>query len=109
MALAYATKARIVAGNSKTAIVDFTADSAYAAGGYSLAASDFEKLTGNPSFNTTTSITFFDSEVNASGYSLSLDRANSKVLYYLGGTEATTTVSSKVVRARLVFGASNAS
>lgn len=108
MALTYTKKARIVAGNAKTAIVDFTADAAYAAGGYTLAASDFEKIAGDPSFNTTTSMTFFDSEVNAGGYSLCLDRANSKLKFYLGGTEATTTVSSTVVRARFTFAASNA-
>lgn len=109
MALSYTRKARIVAGNSRVRIIDFTADATYAAGGYTLAASDFEAFTQDPSNNTTTSITFFDSETNAGGYSLSLDRANSKLKFYLGGTEATTTISSTTVRARLTYGISNGS
>lgn len=107
MALAYTRVASIVAGNSKQVLVDFTGDNAYATGGYTLAAADFEKMTGHASVQTTTSVSFFDSEVNASGYSLALDRANSKLKFYLGATEATTTTSSAVVRARLTFGLSN--
>lgn len=107
MALSYSRVARIVSGNAKERIIDFTADSAYTTGGYPLAASDFEQFTQDPSFNTTTSITFFKSEANSGGTSCVLDRTNSKLMFFLGGTECTTTISSKTVRARILYGLSN--
>ena len=106
MALSYSKVGRVVAGNEKCAIVDFTADAAYAAGGYSLAASDFVSLTNVPGATTST-VTVLTSAQNAGGYTIALDKANSKLKYFLGGTEATTTVSSTVVRARLYFSESN--
>lgn len=106
MALSYSRKARLQEGNVLVRLVDFTADAAYGAGGYTLAASDFESFLQLPGA-TTSSVLSFLSEQNAGGYSVVLDKANSKLKYMLGGTEATTTVSSTVVRARITYGASN--
>jgi hypothetical protein len=105
MALTYSKVARLAAGNYRKNVFDFTADATYTAGGYSLATADLEALIGPDA--TIGQIISFDSETNTAGVSLSLDRTNTKLKFYLGGTEATTTVSTASVRATLYHGASN--
>lgn len=109
--LTYSTVARIVAGNSRIRIVDVTADGTYSASGYTLAAADYTSLFGAPGTQTTTqSLSYavgFVSEVNVGGVRASLDRANSKMLFYEAGAQATTTISSKTVRVAVTHGLSN--
>jgi hypothetical protein len=100
MALTYTQIARVVAGNFKESTFDFTADATYSAGGYLLATGDLEKLSSGPGA-TTSSIVNFDSEVNAARASLAYDRANGKIMFLLGGTEATTTASTATIRATI--------
>lgn len=110
MALTFVKVARGVAGNERFNIFDFTADNAYAAGGYTLAASDIATLTNPESRGAKSAVSdiiSFDSETNVGGYNLSLDRANSKLKFFLGATEATTTISSATVRARVSYGFAN--
>lgn len=102
MALSYSRKARLQTGNVYERVVDFTADATYSAGGYTLAASDFESFLQLPGATTSSALTFI-SEVNSGGTELALDRTNSKLMYFLGGTECTTTISSKTVRARIQY------
>lgn len=102
MALTYSRLAHTYEGNAEARVISFVADATYAAGGYTLATSDFESFLQLPGA-TTSSVIFFSSETNAGGYSVGLDRANSKLKFYLGGTEATTTISSTTVRARAVY------
>lgn len=103
MALTYTVVAKEVAGNSRAHYVQFTTDNTYAAGGYALAAADFETFL-SPSYNTTTSVTAFISETNKSGYRVALDKANSKLVVFAPGAEATTTTSTQVVTARVTYG-----
>ncbi len=109
--LTYSTVARIVAGNSRVRIVDVTADGTYSASGYTLAAADYTSLFGAPGTQSTTqSLTYavnFDSEVNVGGVSATLDRTNSKMLFWELAAQATTTISSKVVRVCVTHGLSN--
>lgn len=105
MALTYKSAGRVVAGNEKARVIDFTADATYAAGGYALATADIESI-AEPG-QTVNTILFLDSETNVGGYSVTLDRPNSKLLFFLGGTQATTTISSTVVRARVTYGVAN--
>ena len=103
MALAITRVNRIVAGNEKCNVVDFTADNSYATGGYTLATTDLVGMTQVPGATTTT-VSHITSTQNASGYTVAYDKANSKLMFWLGGTQATTTTSSAVVRARVYFG-----
>lgn len=109
--LTYSTVARIVAGNSRIRIVDVTADGTYSASGYTLAAADYTALFGAPGTQTTTqSLSYavkFDSETNLGGVTATLDRTNSKMLFWEAGAQATTTISSKVVRVSVTHGLSN--
>lgn len=109
--LTYSTVARIVAGNSRVRIVDVTADGTYSTSGYALAAADYQALVGGPNIaNTTTAISYivnFDSETNAGGVTAALDRTNQKMLFFEAGAQATTTISSKVVRVAVTHGLSN--
>lgn len=105
--LTYSRVARIVAGNARTHVLDITADSSYTAGGYTLAAADYTAMM-QPG-RTITDMVSFDAETNVGGTTLSLDRTNQKLKFYLGSTETTTTISSKTVRVNLTFGPTNAS
>ena len=109
--LTYSTVARIVAGNSRIRIVDVTADGTYSASGYTLAAADYNALAGQPGTQTTTlsesNIVNFDSEVNVGGVAATLDRTNSKMLFWEAGAQATTTISSKVVRVSVTHSLAN--
>lgn len=103
MALTYSVVAKVTAGNEKAHYVQFTTDNSYVTGGYSLAASDFEQIM-SPSFNSTSSVSAFLSEVSKSGYRLALDKAASKLVVFAPGAEATTTTSTQVITARVAFG-----
>ncbi len=107
MALAYVVKKRVVAGNERVHYVEFTTDNSYSAGGYTLAAADFVALL-EPGYNSTSSVSHFSAEKTASGYTCALDRANSKLkVFSTGATEATTTTSTQVITARIVYGIFN--
>ena len=109
--LTYSTVARIVAGNERVRVVDVTADGTYSTSGYTLAAADYSALFGAPATITTTaSLTnavFAVCETNVGGVTATLDRANSKMLFWEAGAQATTTISSKVVRFKVSHGLSN--
>ena len=103
MALTY-TVAKAVEGSTRVHYVTFTTDNSYAAGGYTLAASDFEGIMGL-GYNTTngTSVVSFVSEKNAAGYSVALDKTNAKLKVFTASAEATTTTSTQVVTARIAI------
>jgi hypothetical protein len=103
MALTTTVVAREAGGNSKCVVVDFLADATYAAGGYALAQSDLNKLTGLPG-SVIGDLVSFTSEANTGATSTVLDRTNGKLMFFLGSTECTTTISSKTVRARVHYG-----
>ena len=103
MALTYSVTNRVVAGNERVHYVAFTTDNSYATGGYTLAAADFKAFL-NPSYSSTSSVASFISETNANGYSVALDKTNSKLVVFAAGAQATTTTSTQVVTARVAFG-----
>lgn len=106
MALTYTRVATLVAGNERTSIVDILADATYiVSGGYTLANSDAVAMTGKAGA-TVAELLSFTTECNLGGYEASLDRTSGseKLKFLLGSAEATTTISSKTVRARVGFG-----
>ena len=100
--LTYTKVAHESLGNALCEVVDIKADSAYPAGGYTLATADFETLLRPGA--TIGNMLSFVSEVNAAGYTCALDRTNSKLLFFLGNAQATTTVSTTTVRCRVYHG-----
>ena len=111
MALTYSTVGRLNAGNFRTRVVDITADSTYTTSGYALTTADYSSLLGGPLETTTTSadsrIILFDCVPNASDTIGIYDSTNKKLLFFVGGSEATTTISSKTVRCQIWHDASN--
>ena len=110
--LTYSTVAKLAAGNFKQRIVDITLGTTYTTSGYVLAAADYTALFGSPGTRTTTQslseMINFDSEVNAAGQTVALDRTNSKLVVFEAGAQATTTSSSgAIVRCVVVHGESN--
>ncbi len=108
--LTYSTVARGGGGNFRFRVVDVTADGTYSTSGYTLAAADYQALSGGAAVSTTASLTNivnFDSEVNVGGVTATIDRANSKMLFWEAGAQATTTISSKVVRVNVMHNVSN--
>ncbi len=102
----YSTVARLAGGNYKTRLVNVTADGTYSTGGYALAAADYQALCGGVS-RVIGDLISFNSETNAAGYSVALDRTNQKLVWLAAGAEATTTISSKTVRVAVVHNAVN--
>lgn len=105
MALTYTRVARVVAGNERTHIVDIVADATYSTGGYALTSADYASL--GRSGAKIGDFLSLQSEENVGGTGCVLDRTNEKLLFFLGATECTTTISSKTVRVRIGFGYSN--
>jgi hypothetical protein len=104
MSLTYSIKKKVVDGSARVAYVQFTTDNAYAAGGYPLAAADFLALTER-GYSSTTGVSYLEAEKNANGYTVALDRANSKLkVFASGATEATTTTSTQVITACVRYG-----
>lgn len=106
MALTYTKIARVAAGNYKASIFDFKADTTYTAGGYALATADIEALVG-PGRTDLSTVLSFASETSTGGVELALDRTNKKLMFFLGSTEATTTVSTVTVRGTIYHSFSN--
>jgi len=109
--LTYSAVAKYGGGNFRARIVDVTADGTYSTSGYTLAAADFQQLIGGPGNITTTAslsnMVSFDAEVNVGGVTATIDRTNSKMLFWEAGAQATTTISSKVVRVNVMHNLSN--
>lgn len=106
--LTYSTVALEKYGNVFCKVVDITADSSYTAGGYTPAAADISAL-ARPIANsqTVTLPLSVDAEVNSGGTTIVFDRTNTKIMFFLGSTQCTTTISSKTVRCRVYFAHSN--
>lgn len=98
----YTSIARLSGGNYHERVVDVTADGTYSTGGYALATADYQALIGGPNNRAIGDFYNFVAETNLGGYTVSLDRTNQKLVWLAAGAEATTTISSKVVRVRVV-------
>lgn len=97
--------ARVVAGNYRENIFDIKPGAVYTTGGVTIAAADVYALSqpGDP----ITTILQFDSETNPAGCTASLDRTNSKMLFFINGAEATATVNTTTIRCGVRYGFSN--
>ena len=105
MGLTYSVVGKMNAGNFRTRVVDITADSTYTTSGYALTTADYSSLIGGPLETTTTSadsrIILFDVVPNITDTTAIYDSTNRKLLFFVGASEATTTISSKTVRCQI--------
>ena len=106
MSLTYTKVAKLAAGNYRQTIYDFKADTTYTAGGYALTTTDIESIAGIGQTDLS-GVVYFKSEVSTAGVTLALDRTNKKLMFFLGSTEATTTVSTVTVRGNVYHAAVN--
>lgn len=111
MALTYTQVAKLVQGNSRSNIVDIVADATYTASGYVLTTADYAGFFGSGLPVTTTDadsrIVLFNAVPNAANTTCVYDKTNLKLLFFVGGSEATTTISSKTVRVEITHGVAN--
>lgn len=105
--LTYSTVAKFGGGNFRARLVDVTADGTYSTGGYALATADLQALAGGTNSRVIADLVSFDSETNLGGVQVSLDRTNTKLLFFEAGAQATTTISSKTVRCTVYHSLSN--
>ena len=111
MALTYTQVAKGGGGNFRMRIVVVLAEATKNTSGYTLTAADFQQLVGGPGNVTTTAslsnLVSFDAEVNVGGVTATIDRTNSKMLFWEAGAQSTTTISSKTVRLNITHNMSN--
>lgn len=94
-------------GPFQAAIVEFTGDSSYPTGGEALDDTELDAITGiADDRNSAAEIQFIVSETNVTGHTVSLDRANNKLLYFDADSEVanTTNLSAVTVRALVAWG-----
>lgn len=101
----YTKVARVVAGNYREYILDLVPGAVYTAGGTALVTADYEAMT-RPG-ETASTILSFTSEKNSAGATCSLDRTNNKMVFFIGGVEATATINTQSIRCTARFGYSN--
>jgi hypothetical protein len=110
MAATVAVLKRLSGRNSRETICTFTGDSSYPTGGEAITAAQFAALMPEigaftSAANGAAAISFFASEVDASGRHLSLDRTNAKILAFDADSEipAATDLSAVTIRFRIVY------
>ena len=109
MAVTIASVAREIDGNGRKRIVDITGPASYTTGGETVSAAQYVAMGGAGA--TAASFTMCVSETNPAGYTVSHDRTNGKILFFLNGTQVTSTtdIHTVTVRAVLSYGIVNGS
>lgn len=102
MAVTTAQIKRGFGNNSRVTILDITGPASYTTGGEVLTAAQIAQMAGLPG-GKIADLHSFDSETNTAGYTIALDRTNSKVLFFLAGAQVSnaTNLSAITVRAAL--------
>ena len=107
MALTITVVKRLAARNHRSVIADITGDSSYPTGGEAITAAQVAALLGEPPVATASLVPFIlcTSERSTGGYTIALDRTNTKVMFWAASAEATNAgdLSAVVVRVRLDF------
>lgn len=102
-------KGRNVVGRDREVYADITGPASYTTGGELLTLAQLQALC--PGLGKVladwSKVKFFQSEATPAGYSCRLDKTNTKLMFFSGGTEVTSTtnLSAVVVRIRAVYNA----
>lgn len=86
--------------NSRVTILDVTGPASYTTGGETLTAAQINQLANLPA-SKIGDLHSFDSETNTAGYTIALDRTNSKILFFTGGSQVASTTNLSAVTVRV--------